>query len=291
MCAARGLDYIYAQVTPLLHVGCIGEMAADIEMLEALAMRVLTLGGRQRLDADGIAQRQFEADFSGICQKPLSFSHWALHSGSVAEITKNQRFPGDLPAGVQAGDKKPGITVDLQVPCRQCEACRAAHGKLWRDRARSEMRTATQRNCRNWFGTLTWSPQSHWAAECAIREKMDDPSPSDVAIRERRIRRMGAEATLMLKRIRKNSGVPIRYLLVTEEHKSGLPHIHILIHEVSDLAPLRKSVLDAAWRGGFCQWRLAKGVTAAFYVSKYISKSLGGRVRASAGYGNDENPL
>lgn len=92
------------------------------------------------------------------------------------------------------------------------------------------------------------------------------------------------ELTKYLKRVRKESGVKLRYLLVAEAHKSGAPHYHLLIHEAG-LAPVRHAVLSRQWKLGFSKYNLVKDNRAAFYVTKYLAKSALARVRASQGYG------
>ena len=57
--------------------------------------------------------------------------------------------------------------------------------------------------------------------------------------REELSREYGAEITKYFKRIRKNSDAPLRYILVQEQHKSGLPHFHALIHERDAARPIR----------------------------------------------------
>ena len=90
------------------------------------------------------------------------------------------------------------------------------------------------------------------------------------------------EIQRFFKRIRKNSKAKLRYLVVQELHKSGQPHYHALIHEVS--GTLTKATLQSAWTWGFSQAKLADPKTA-IYVCKYLTKSEGARVRASLGYG------
>lgn len=90
------------------------------------------------------------------------------------------------------------------------------------------------------------------------------------------------ELQRFLKRIRKNSKAELRYICVQELHKSGNPHYHLLIHEVE--GTLTKAVLQAAWRYGFSQAKLADPRTA-IYVCKYLTKGEGARVRASLSYG------
>ena len=93
-----------------------------------------------------------------------------------------------------------------------------------------------------------------------------------------------------MKRVRTNSGVPLRHLIVCEKHEGGgelhgEPHYHMLWHEKSGSFPLRKSVLEAAWRIGFSHNRLVRDMPQAIYVTKYLAKSSLARVRASKDYG------
>lgn len=93
---------------------------------------------------------------------------------------------------------------------------------------------------------------------------------------------IGKEFTLFFKRVRKNSGQPLRYCLFTEKHRDGFPHYHALIHERGEAIPRRD--IEAEWKFGFTSFRLAD-VNAARYVSKYVSKDAQARVRASIRYG------
>ena len=103
-----------------------------------------------------------------------------------------------------------------------------------------------------------------------------------------RMTEIGREVTLYLKRVRKESGARVRYLLVAEAHKSGLPHLHILVHEASPDKPVRHKTLEGQWKLGFTRFKLAHDVKTASYVCKYISKALLARVRASLRYGQGE---
>src|SRR5574337_324618 len=102
---------------------------------------------------------------------------------------------------------------------------------------------------------------------------------------ERMKKENGREFTLYFKRLRKNTGVKLRYLLVAESHKSGLPHYHALIHEVSALGSVKKAELEGTWPWGYTQFRLVETTRIAGYVTKYIAKSIDARIRASINYG------
>ena len=145
---------------------------------------------------------------------------------------------------------------------------------------------------RTWFLTLTLSPEAHFKhrllAYQRLRAKGEEFDRLDA---ERQFRELVTEAnreiTLYLKRVRKESGAPLRYCLVAERHKSGLPHFHALLHEVGDGA-VRAKTLKRQWRLGFSQCKLVAQSDenkAASYVAKYLSKSAAARVRASKGYG------
>lgn len=95
----------------------------------------------------------------------------------------------------------------------------------------------------------------------------------------------GREVTLWLKRIRKRIQGKLRYLLVFERHKSGLPHAHILVHDMDVNHPVRHADLASEWKLGFTKFKLCEALKTAWYVAKYLSKSVESRVRASLGYG------
>jgi hypothetical protein len=99
-----------------------------------------------------------------------------------------------------------------------------------------------------------------------------------------------------LDRIRKNRGegncvLVFRYFLTAEPHQDWSPHYHILIHEVSELMPIRKSVLEAQWTHGLCHWRLMNNDRGAYYASKYLAKYSFARVKASNEYGKPPKVL
>lgn len=180
------------------------------------------------------------------------------------------------------------LWLDIEAPCRKCPACLKKRARMWTFRSLAEIRAAK----RTWFGTLTLNPASHYKMLCAATLRMKNAGVlwSELSAEEQFIERcseIGKEITLMLKRIRKNSNASFRYLVVAEPHKSGLPHYHLLLHEHTE-ASVPKAALEKEWRLGFSKWKLvpedAAGRTA-WYVSKYLTKGLEARVRASISYG------
>jgi hypothetical protein len=177
--------------------------------------------------------------------------------------------------------------VDLAVRCRRCAACLRARSAHWKLRAVAEISAAE----RTWFGTLTLSPAAQFqmmakaandiAAQGLEFERLE---PED-QFRER-CKPLTRECQLWLKRLRKQSG-RLRYAIVVERHKTGLPHVHCLIHEVEG-QPIRHRVLAGAWHLGFVKFNLVaidEKAKAAAYVAKYLAKSALTRVKASRRYG------
>lgn len=175
--------------------------------------------------------------------------------------------------------------LEQTVRCRKCPECLRARAAHWSLRAQSEL----QRSQRSWFVTLTLSPDEHWKVECRAQLKYGD-GWSRLAEAEKFRRLSDAAAPLLtkwLKRVRKESGAKLRYLLVVEAHKSGLPHWHLLMHEADEAQPVRKRTLQQQWWHGFSQAKLVDGdPKTARYVCKYLAKSALARVRASGGYGS-----
>lgn len=220
-------------------------------------------------------------DVSGTCQNPKPVVISAAPSEGV--FGRRNRFVELDPRWTRVT-----LTVEMLTRCRQCERCLRRKAALWRFRARAETRCAL----RTWFGTLTLSPSWRYrvklkATRSAAR-KGDDFEALEPKARFRYYANAASElATKWLKRVRTQSGAKFRYLLVVEEHKSGDPHFHILIHEWDVGYPVRKAVLKAQWSHGFSKWKLVDDPRTADYVCKYVSKSPMARVRASVRYGKD----
>lgn len=181
------------------------------------------------------------------------------------------------------------ITAYVTVRCRRCELCLAYRRRLWTARAIAE----TNVSHRTWFGTLTFRPSARFRVrmvtdEQVRRRRCERIEDVDQEEQFKLMARTAArDVTLFLKRVRKNSGAALRYLLVTEAHEDGFPHFHLLLHESSDRRVV-KQMLEDNWRAGFSHWRLVNNQDAKVtgYVCKYLSKSASTRVRASQKYGD-----
>lgn len=188
----------------------------------------------------------------------------------------------------------PIYRIDIQARCRKCPGCLQARAAYWRLAAINEMARAQ----RTWFGTLTLSPDIRFMVLSRARRRLAAQSIDfDTMSEEDRfaelVRETNPSITRYWKRVRKESGSLMRYLLVSEAHKDGMPHWHCLVHEVEGSEPVKKRTLDEQWKGGFSKFKLvAQGENQpAFYVAKYLAKEARTRVRASLGYGTPPDVL
>lgn len=177
----------------------------------------------------------------------------------------------------------PGIApfVEMTVRCRKCEACLRFRASVWRNRAIAETAHAP----RTWFLTLTLNPDNRWRVDYLASKRCPEFSAPEKQFRLRHSV-ISAELTKYLKRVRKESGAPLRYCLVAEAHKDGFPHYHLLVHETDLEKPVRHAVLSKQWSMGYSNVKLVDDPRAAYYVAKYLNKSSDARVRASLDYGN-----
>lgn len=250
-------------------------------------MEALSNGGEMPsgwTEADGSYRpntRHVHWDVSGSCQSPVRLTLSSKESVLWKRVL-------------------PRMTDTLEVPCRKCEACLRKRAALWRFRAIREISEAE----RTWFATLTFKPEEHYRLEimCGAPKGMGGLGAnlaglSDDAKFPYLARMAGKELTRFLKRVRKNSGRPLRYLSVVEKHDSaatsnemrGRPHLHLLIHEQAG-APIAWKCLDAAWTVGHSKFKLVADIKGAMYLTKYISKEAGARIRASVNYGERSSP-
>lgn len=177
------------------------------------------------------------------------------------------------------------VETIIDAKCRKCEHCLRKRRQHWWFRAKWEIEQAP----RTWFATFTYSPDNHYrmllmARQRCLRKGVDYDALTDDQQLGHLVAIAGVDLTLFFKRVRKSSMAPLRYLIVSETHKSGLPHFHALIHETI-MRATTYDVLKRNWLKGHSAFKLAEP-KAVSYVAKYISKESGSRVRASAQYGS-----
>lgn len=193
------------------------------------------------------------------------------------------------------------LFLDIETRCRRCEPCLKARGGLWAHRAIREVEGAS----RTWFCTLTVKPEKRFEYLSIARKEYADRYHDDFdSLSESRRflalhRVMARDFTKFLKRVRKGrrehgeETVSFRYLCVAEAHKDGFPHLHALIFEKRG-QPIRWERLNREWfiHGiGFGEFKLigeGEGERRAWYVCKYLAKSMLARVRASHGFGKHD---
>lgn len=145
---------------------------------------------------------------------------------------------------------------------------------------------------RTWFVTLTFNQAARarvfWLARQDAGDEWFELSQEQRSIHLARAAQ--EQVTLWIKRVREQSGAGLRYMLVTELHKDGFPHIHALVHEDFGEKRVLHRHLSGAWASvGFSNAKLCDpdDPTMPAYVCKYLQKDPVTRVRASVGYGHD----
>lgn len=215
-----------------------------------------------------------EWDVSGNCQSPYQ----RISLGRPR--TEGKKF-----FTVIAGKTRTALEVRMVLPCSHCDKCRKRLANKWRRRATAELEASS----RSWFGTLTFRPSERYRLLAAASAEYG-PGFSGLPEKQqfRLIERQGyKEVCKYWKRVRKDSGVRLRYILVAEAHSDGSLHYHALVHERGN--QVRHHQLSKQWWGGFSKWKLVDKDTTehrtAWYVTKYLTKSNLTRTRASVGYG------
>lgn len=282
----RGYLIYNAQVTPPVVVW--GSPLGSVER----ASTVLRSVWNQLDKAERVSAATWRINFAERCLHPLTVERTGRPTRPAffeAGGTVVEKRAGQLADGTEI---PPAIFLDMEVPCRRCEACRRARAHHWRMRALIECARST----RTWFATLTLSPDEQYAALCraaelASRSNQDFDQLSESERFRLRVRAISPELTRYWKRVRKNSGAPIKFLWVAERHLGGgdahsAPHFHALVHERDLLKPVRKKVLKDGWRLGFSSFKLIEDEKSVFYLCKYISKEVSCPVRASTRYGS-----
>lgn len=250
-------------------------------------------GTRRRSSRPGLAfdgpvqARVYDALMCGKASGEATF--WRLHYAGNCEkpvFVKQSTFSH--------------LHVSYAVRCWKCLSCRRAKQRYWAAAGYAMMKQCIEQGRRTWFGTLTFRPEiqrrllqealeayKEQSSTTEVEEWWDDPLCDE---RFRLVRKVVVrELQKYWKRLRK-AGHKFSYLVVIERHKSGLPHVHWLLHEKE--APITKKELERHWSLGFTKItivggrskRAAKPQNAAHYVLKYLTKSEQSRMIASQKY-------
>lgn len=166
----------------------------------------------------------------------------------------------------RSGDRT--LEVSLNAPCRRCAKCLQFRQMKWRERAFIETHATP---LRSWLLTLTFSEIV--LAQCIM----------DAAVSHNVEHHAYAHVQRYFKRLRKN-GHRFRYLAVGEYgEQTGRLHYHVLLHEWD--RPIVKLALENAWNSNVHARLVRSERGASGYVTKYLTKSLDIRPRASSRYG------
>lgn len=233
-----------------------------------------------------------EAQYAGKSQPDVDkpWKHIVKYSGNCS-----------MPIEITRRSHQSHVQAVLQTRCRKCKGCLEAKRRYWGKLGENEILTTHEQGRRTWFGTLTLSDdQQKYFETLAVEKFMLAHKSSEVPewlsepqcdARFALVRDEIVEALQRYwKRLRKE-GHRFNYLVVFERHKSGQPHMHFLLHEKG--GEILKRQMAEQWPHGFVKIKLVKdnsGVIAglhkqAWYVVKYLTKSVEARVIASQKYG------
>ncbi len=239
-----------------------------------------------------------EWDCAGDCLEPIAISY----EGRPGTRSGERRPPSYTPVD----DGKP-IFIDMMVSCRtKCPACLKKRAYRWALSINKELAFAL----RSWMVTLTCKPEYLvWAKLETLSRFQGDLDIKDPDVQFRKLCSViGEDLTLYLKRLRKrlvakagregrNERPTFRYCAVFEKHKSGEPHIHVVVHSHIGTVPilwedlvrdqtLLNQVVGERWPHGFVEAHIIKGnhSKSGYYLAKYLSKEAAARVRASRSY-------
>lgn len=172
----------------------------------------------------------------------------------------------------------------MTVPCRKCPKCLQFRQMQWREKALAEIERSWSEGRRTWVVCLSFSPVHLAGIYMEARRKFG--VLGDVSTRQlewaayRHVQKY-------FKRLRK-AKCEFRYLAVYERgEKSGRSHYHLLLHEAGSKPIVKNAHLEALWRSQVHARLIGRdeaGVNAS-YVTKYATKSLEIRLRASSKYG------
>lgn len=243
-----------------------------------------------------MVSKVYDAKAEGLAAPGERFGEWVVTYSKDCLAPLRMRRHSD----------KGALMADYMVRCRRCAPCLRARTRFWTYHAVEQTRRTEAQGLRTWFGTLTLRPEAQrdtlnqaclaWMAEApgsGVPDWWDDPTCDERFKLHRAV--LVRELQLYFKRLRK-AGHKFKYFVVFERHKSGLPHIHWLLHECGP-EQITKTELQSQWKLGFTQVKLVGGYDkkrkrvlnpsyAAFYVSKYLSKSYQSRQLVSVGYKN-----
>lgn len=280
-----------AQVTPSLEPSAVSDGGCPCGRSHP-PHGVLRRRATKLADKQDLTEKVYEAFAQGKADREGSSDRWVI------------RYAGNCEKPIEMRRTAEGagwLGATYQMRCRRCKACLRARTWYWALAGMKETKQASELGLRSWFGTLTFAPEAQRDLWQRAMEKWAEAHASTTEVPEwwndelcderfhwvrEEVRR---EIQLYWKRLRK-AGHKFRYLVVIERHKTGLPHVHYLLHEVEER--IRKKDQQVQWPFGFVKTTIVGGRSrkaaapdkAAWYVVKYLSKSVQARQMASQHY-------
>ncbi len=236
-------------------------MSTDAQTIgtQSLAVKAALAGGN-------VGQSSWVAPWSPYCDNPLRIER---------RITSRQARHAKFVGKAKLVDDLKALEVAIDVPCRRCAKCLQFRQNRWRERAAWEIERAYQTGHRTWWMCLTFSPIHlagiTMAARSTSLKDVDATAYRDVQKYFKRLRKGKAE---------------FRYLAIMElGDENDRMHYHLLLHEKG--SNILKETLEDLWPSNV--WARLLGSEdasrTASYITKYATKSLDIRPRASSKYG------
>lgn len=263
------------------------------------------------------ATGNFAIDLSKSCETPV-VSTWSAPPGDPDAPSKGVSPDGevvDFPSG--------WLVAEATVPCRRCWACGRAKAFSWSLRVQNEL--AAHPKTEFITMTFRREQRRSLLAEAAIvladNPSFDNGKwylPEDEVV-ERAERVLvtcsGRFVTRAIKRLRERVGQKLRFVGVAElhpsrpvgalsgvpdwmpTHKLHFPHWHLLVHAPVDTRPTfteQRELWRDVWKEGGKSIGFIHNETvdcsddyqaAAWYICKYMHKSIQSRIRNSIHYG------
>lgn len=266
-----------------------------LEVALNLAMRALANGGKRT------SPTSVEWEVYGQCTSPVEVKHTVRadtfhHKWVEVQPYRKVGFAaGEIPLPIIVKEAK-SMTITMHTRCRKCERCLNQRRVEWRERGMVEW----GKSFRTWFQTFTFRPEDHYSQKLETIQRLlvkgvlwEELKPHE------QFAALDQTAYAILckyfKRLRKNSKQKFRYMMICEEHEEqleGFPHYHVFLHETTGNITYAMQRETWGYRGniaqdapGFMTTKLIKDDYAAWYITKYLNKSHGVRVRASGRYG------
>ena len=238
--------------------------------------------GDRRQTREGVAR--FTMRLCGDCERPVAFEQVGRSAFGAA---------GDGKLWAYARGSDPGVLVYTGLyRCRECPSCVRQRQMEWFARGLREAEGCFAAGNRVWMCTLTVRPavrQERLASAIAATEEAGDPwaELSEAERFKRHVAEYNPDIDKFVRDLRRVQPAAFRYIVVPEAHKDGNVHFHALLFEYcSAVVPVLKRNVEACWSLGFVHARLLKDQQAVGYVTKYVAKHKGPRIRASKDFGN-----